>query len=188
MIREIIKKKNKAVFIDRDGTLIRDRNYLADPDRIDFYKNSFKTIRLLKKAGYSVIITTNQSGIERGLLSLKQLKKIHAVLRRVLIQHNALIDGIYFCPHTTGRKCSCRKPKIGMAKQAQRERTLDLARSFSIGDKISDVYFAWNFGGKGILVLTGKGRRAYRKLTKKEPNHISPTLYDAARWIIKYDN
>ncbi len=180
-----MKKMNKAVFFDRDGTLIRDTHYISSPAEIAFYRSSFAAIRLLKKAGYKLIIITNQSGIARGYFSREQLARIHGKMNRILKEHHAAVDGLYFCPHLPARKCSCRKPAIGMIKKARKDFNLDLKNSFFIGDKRTDIHCAHNFGGTAVLVLSGKGRKERPLFRRRKPRHVSPTLYDAARWIIR---
>lgn len=180
-----MKKKNKAVFIDRDGTLIKDKNYLSDHKRIEFYTDAYRAIRLLRAGGYRVIMTTNQSGIGRGYFTLKTLKQIHARLQKKLTKHKVKIDRIYFCPHLPEKKCRCRKPRIGMPRQAQKDFNLDLEKSFVIGDKRADIRMAYNFGGKGILVLTGKGKEELKKFKNIRPHHVSQSIYHAAKWILQ---
>ena len=177
-------KKNRAVFIDRDGVLIHDMHYLSDHRKIVFFKRSFEAIRMLKKAGFKIIVVTNQSGVGRGYFPLKTVTDIHRHMKQTLAKKSARIDGIYLCPHRPDQKCTCRKPKIGMMRKAQKDFKLDLKNSFMIGDKRSDVIAGYNFGGTSILVLTGKGKKELKRFKIIKPNHISPNLYDAARWII----
>jgi len=181
------KFRNKAVFLDRDGTLIEDKNYLSDPKQIILLPYVIPALKLLQKYGFKLIITTNQSGIERGYFTLKQLKEIHKKLKLLLIINNIKLDAIYWCPHHPDRKCFCRKPNIGMIKKAQKKFNLDIKKCFSIGDKLSDIEFIQRVCGKGILVLTGKGRDQ-KKLIKKskiKPDYIATNLYTAAKWIVK---
>lgn len=180
-----MSKGVKAVFVDRDGTLITDLNYLTDPRRIQFYKNVYKGLKLLRKAGYKIIMTTNQSGIGRNYLTRARLNQIHIRFNRILRKNNTKIDGIYYCPHLPEKQCSCRKPRIGMVQRARRDFNIDLSRSFVIGDKSADVHMAWNFGGKGILILSGKGRRERPRCQPKKLYHVSLTFYHAVCWMLK---
>ena len=148
-----------AVFLDRDGTLIREKEYLADPAGVILLEGVPEALRRLREAGFALVVVTNQSGIARGLYSLADY---HAVARRldeVLDREGVLPDATYFCPHhpeITG-PCNCRKPLTGMYLQAAEELRLDLAASFYVGDRIKDVLPAKELGGKGILVRTGYG-------------------------------
>lgn len=179
-----MRAKNKAVFIDRDGTLIKDLHYLSDPNKIFFYRKSFHAVRLLKKAGYKVIVLTNQSGIARSFFSNAVLEAIHKKMIILLTKKDAYIDKIYICPHLPSARCGCRKPEIGLVKKAQRDFNIDLKKSFMIGDKRADVYLGNNFGGKSILVLTGKGKKEVKHIRPFVLSHVARNLYDAARWII----
>ena len=148
-----------AVFLDRDGTLIREKEYLADPAGVILLEGVPEALRRLREAGFALVVVTNQSGIARGLYSLADY---HAVARRldeVLAREGVLPDATYFCPHHpefTG-PCNCRKPLTGMYLQAAAELRLDLAASFYVGDRIKDVSPAKELGGRGILVRTGYG-------------------------------
>ncbi|HEX7118961.1 MAG TPA: HAD family hydrolase [Longimicrobiales bacterium] len=148
-----------AAFLDRDGTLIVERGYLADPDGVELVPGAAAALRRLAAAGYRLVIVTNQSGIARGLYGTAEF---HAVQRRVeerFAAEGVRFDGVYFCPHhpeVTGA-CACRKPAPGMYRRAGRELGLDLARSVYVGDKPSDVLPALELGGAGYLVRTGYG-------------------------------
>ncbi|MFH1380236.1 MAG: HAD family hydrolase [bacterium] len=179
-----MNKKRSAVFVDRDGTLIRDVNYLTDPKNIRVYKNTYKSLSMLKKAGYVIIMTTNQSAIDRKYLSIARLHQIHNKLLKIFKDHNAYIDAVYYCPHLPEQKCSCRKPNIGMIKKAGKKFNIDLSSSYAVGDKSADVHMAWNFGGKGILVLTGKGRRERAVCSPKKLYHVASTFYNAVKKIL----
>ncbi len=184
MKRDFLKKhkKNLAVFIDRDGTLIEDKGYLSDPGQVQFIPKSIDALKLLKNHNFKLIVITNQSGIARKYLTLKQLKKIHEKIVNILALNNVKLDAIYFCPHHPDQNCFCRKPNIKLALKAARRFNIDLKRSFAVGDKITDVLFAKKFGGKGILVLTGFGKK--NKL-KPRPDYIAKDFYSAAKWVIR---
>ena len=148
-----------AVFLDRDGTLIREKEYLADPASVILLEGIPEALRRLREAGFALVVVTNQSGIARGLYSLADY---HAVARRldeVLAGEGVLPDATYFCPHHPefSEPCNCRKPLTGMYLQAAEELRLDLAASFYVGDRIKDVLPAKELGGRGILVRTGYG-------------------------------
>ncbi|HEX9885211.1 MAG TPA: HAD family hydrolase [Longimicrobiales bacterium] len=152
-------ERRPAVFLDRDGTVIVEADYLADPAGVHLVAGAAEAIRRLRRAGYAVVLTTNQSGIARGLYSLDDYRAVASRVQDLLQALEAGPDGTYFCPHHpdfTG-PCGCRKPGPGMYVAARDELGLDLRRSFFVGDKISDVLAAAHFGGTGILVRTGHG-------------------------------
>lgn len=149
-----------AVFVDRDGTLMVERNYLSDPGGVELVPAAAAALNLLRELGYALVVVTNQSGIARGTYTLSDYHAVAARLDQVLLEAGVPVDGTYFCPHhpdITG-PCSCRKPNTGMYLQAAEELGLDLARSWYVGDKVTDVVPAASLGGRGILVRTGYGR------------------------------
>jgi D-glycero-D-manno-heptose 1,7-bisphosphate phosphatase len=147
-----------AVFLDRDGTLMRDVDYCCDPKDVHLFPGTAEALRKLKQAGYKLIIITNQSAIGRGYFNESAYR---AVEREVIRQlGDELIDGTYFCPHVPDDQCECRKPQPGMILQAARDHRLDLGQSFFIGDKESDVECGRNAGVKAVLVRTGYGTEA----------------------------
>ena len=175
----------RAVFVDRDGTLIVEREYLADPDGVAFVPGAEAAIRRLKEAGLVVVVVTNQSGIARGLYTEEAY---HAVARRLdelLTEASAPVDGTYYCPHHpdfTG-PCDCRKPSGGMYRTAARDLGLALADSFYVGDRLKDVLPALELGGRGILVRTGYGREEEKEL----PDGVEAVddLTEAAALVIR---
>jgi D-glycero-D-manno-heptose 1,7-bisphosphate phosphatase len=151
-----------AVFFDRDGTLIEDVPYLADPARLRLLPGAAEALVRVHQAGWACVLVTNQSGIGRGLITEARLHEIHAVLTRQLAEHGAALDGIFFCPHApcnddpTAIEHPDRKPGPGMLQRAARELDLDLPRSWIIGDHLSDMLAGKNAGCQGgILVRTG---------------------------------
>ena len=145
-----------AVFIDRDGTIMEDRDYCSDPSEVKLFPGASEALRRLKSNGFKLVIITNQSGIGRGLFTLDQYRAVEA---EVLGQLGAdLIDATYFCPHLPGQHCSCRKPATGMILEATREYQIDLSRSFLVGDKDVDIDCARSAGVRSIRVKTGPQR------------------------------
>jgi D-glycero-D-manno-heptose 1,7-bisphosphate phosphatase len=149
----------KAVFLDRDGTIIEDTGYLQDPGQARLLPGAAQAIRRLNANRYAVLVVTNQSGIARGLLTLDDY---HATERRVdelLAGEGARVDGHYFCPHLPelSGPCECRKPGTLLYRQAGERFGIDLLQSWWVGDRVRDVLPARALGGKGILVLTGAG-------------------------------
>jgi D-glycero-D-manno-heptose 1,7-bisphosphate phosphatase len=153
--------RQPAAFIDRDGTIIRECHFLADPAGVELLPGAADAIRRLRAAGYRIVVATNQSGIARGLFSEAAYRTVQAELERQLATAGAHIDAAYHCPHHpsyTG-PCVCRKPGLGMFEQAAAELGIDLAASVYIGDRVRDVAPAAATGGRGFLVLTGYGAR-----------------------------
>jgi D-glycero-D-manno-heptose 1,7-bisphosphate phosphatase len=155
-----------AVFLDRDGTVIADADYLADPARLTLIPGADAAIRRLRDAGFPVIVVTNQSGIARGLYSEADYHAVAARLDEVLRGSGAPADATYFCPHHPDfdGPCECRKPGTGLYLRAAREHGLDPAASWYVGDKLSDVLPARSLGGQGILVRTGYGAESEDRL------------------------
>jgi len=155
-----------AAFLDRDGTVIVEKDYLADPDRIQFTDGAIDALRRLRAAGFKLVIVTNQSGIARGLYGLEDYRAVEGRMEQLLAQDDVVLDGVFFCPHHpdfTG-PCDCRKPGLGMYREAARKLNLDLAASVYIGDRIKDVAPALALGGRGILVESGHGMSEVARL------------------------
>lgn len=174
--------KNAAVFVDRDGVLIREVNYLKRPEQVQVLKGSAEAVKALRKAGFKVVVITNQSGVGRGYFTLADLKAAHARLAADLKKRGAELDGLYFCPHVPDAGCACRKPKTLMLRRAARDLKLDLRRSFFVGDTTTDVATALAAGCTPVLVRTGKGGRDGKHPGK--PAIVKRNLATAARWIL----
>jgi D,D-heptose 1,7-bisphosphate phosphatase len=179
--------KAPAVFLDRDGTVIFDKTYLSSPKQVKLYSFCAESINSLREAGFKIIIVTNQSGIARGMFSEKKLRNVNKKFVSLLKGVGAKIDGLYYCPHVESNGCNCRKPKIGMVLQGAKDLNIDLKKSYTIGDSIRDYLLGINMGGKGILVLTGHGKKQQSKIIdeKIKPMAICKNLKQAARLIIK---
>jgi len=149
-----------AVFIDRDGTLIQERAYLADPEGVVLVPGALAALRALREAGRPYAIVTNQSGIARGLYGEAEYHAVAARLETILEEAGVAPAATAYCPHhpdITG-PCACRKPGTGMYRQVAEQAGLALAGSYYVGDKITDVLPARELGGRGLLVRTGYGR------------------------------
>lgn len=182
-------KKNKAVFLDRDGTLIKERNYLNKIRDISFFVSTLPALKLLQSAGFKLIITSNQSGVARGYLTEKKLKAINLRIEKKLKSEGIEITATYYCPHLPEDNCDCRKPKTKMIFDAQKKYKLDLSKSYVIGDKLTDIKFGQNAGVKTILLLTGYGRKEWRIKSEADgsikPDFVARNILDAANWIVK---
>jgi D-glycero-D-manno-heptose 1,7-bisphosphate phosphatase len=149
----------RAVFLDRDGTILEDVGYLRDPKQARLLEGAAEAIRRLNDRGFLAIVVTNQSGIARGLLSRNDYQMTERRVEDLLRAAGARIDAHYFCPHLpelTG-PCDCRKPGVLLYRQAGEQFDIDLHESWWVGDRLRDVMPADAFGGHGILVRTGVG-------------------------------
>ena len=182
-----------AVFLDRDGTIIREVEYLRSPRQLRLLPRAAAAICRLNRAGFAVVVTTNQSGIGRGLLTEEELEEVHAVLRSRLGRRGARIDGIYFCPHHPEaarpeyrRRCRCRKPAAGMLLRAAREFDLDLGRCFAIGDSARDIEAGRRAGCRAVLVRTGYGAETEARLGRGPgADYVADDMSDAVEWILQ---
>lgn len=151
---------HRAVFLDRDGTLIEEGEFLADPDRVRLLPGVPEALIRLRSAGFLLIVVTNQSGIARGILSEADYHAVAGRLDDILAAAGIRLDGTYYCPchpDFTEGPCTCRKPATGMYESARRDLNVDLGASVYVGDRLSDVQPAITLGGRGFLVRTGYG-------------------------------
>ncbi len=182
-----------AVFLDRDGTLIEEVDYLNRVEQIRILPGTPQALRDLAAAGFALVLVTNQSGIARGLLTEALLAEVHAALEHRLQAEGVHLEGVYYCPHHPEhgspeyrRVCRCRKPATGLLERARDELGLDLATSWAIGDKVSDLEGAGRLGCRTILVLTGHGRDQEPLLTSAMQDSLVATdLPEAARKILE---
>ena len=174
--------KFPAVFLDRDGTLMADADYCHAPSQVEMYPGTAWALRRLRAGGYRLVIVTNQSGIGRGYFTETNFARVQAELFRQLGNHD-LIDAVYHCPDTPHVDSPRRKPAPGMILEAARDHSLDLARSYIVGDKADDITCGHNAGlAGGVLVLTGKGRE---QVAACQPDFTAETLADAADWLLR---
>ena len=177
---------NWAVFLDRDGTIIYEKNYLSNVTDLALLPHAAAAIKSLNSLSVPVIIITNQSGLSRGYFSLQTLTDIHDALGQHLQNHGAHFDDIYYCPHHPDDGCSCRKPATGMLEQSAKDYNLDLSSSFMIGDQLSDIEAGKRAGCRTILVLTGYGQNLVNRVNRKQLNvdYIAGDLNDAVAWLL----
>lgn len=147
----------KVVVLDRDGTVIVDKHYLADPDGVELERGALQGLQAMAQLGYRFVIVSNQSGIARGYFGLKQLEAVNSRLREMLAVAGIQLEGIYCCPHAPSDGCECRKPNLGLMRQAAEELRFDMAKSVVIGDKHSDIEFGRLAGALTMLVATTDG-------------------------------
>ena len=181
--------RNKAVFLDRDGTINIEKEYLHRVEDFAFIPGAPQAIKLLKDAGFIVIVVTNQSGVARGYYGEVAVNDLHRHMDAELARTGTGVDAYYFCPHHPEhgigeyrKACDCRKPLAGMLFQAATDFSLDLAASFIIGDKLADVEAGLNAGCRSLLVRTGYGAAESAKLPVDVP--VCDDLLAAARTIV----
>ncbi|MBI5115568.1 HAD family hydrolase [Candidatus Poribacteria bacterium] len=185
---------NRAVFLDRDGTINEECGYLNHPDRLRLIEGAPEAVALLNRHGFKTIVVSNQSGVARGYFPEKLLGALHDKIQALLKAHGAALDAIYYCPHHSSvgeppyrQDCECRKPKLGMIHRAEIEFAVDARRSYMVGDKLSDVEFGKRAGCKTILVLTGYGKGEWEYNREKcpvKPDYVAADVLGAARWIV----
>ncbi len=155
--RGSLQVSRPAVFLDRDGTIIVEKNYLSDPAQVELLDGVAEGLRLLQQQGFPLVVVSNQSGVGRGYFTMDRLKAVNARVDELLKEQAIEISGWYVCPHTPDMACNCRKPRPGMIEAACRDLDLDPRQSFVIGDKRADLDLATAVGARGILVTTGYG-------------------------------
>jgi len=186
---------NRAVFLDRDGTVNEEVGYLSDLHRLKLIPGAGAAIRRLNEAGLKVVLVTNQSGVARGYFPEPFVHETHALLETMLREEGARLDGIYYCPHhpTAGNSrhtmaCDCRKPGTGLIDRAARELDIDVKNSFTAGDKWSDIELGQRAGTRTVLVRTGfapDDPGNVRPPQVRDPDFIAHTIIEAADWIIE---
>ncbi len=178
--------KNKYIFFDRDGTLNIDKGYVSSVKDFLLYNDVLESLSLLSKKKFIFILTTNQSGISRGLLDLKKLNKIHKKLDELLYKEKIKFKDKFFCPHLPSQFCNCRKPEIGMFLKASEKYNIDLKKSVVIGDSDVDIIVAKKIGALSILVKTGQGVKSIKKLKSLnvKPDFIGENLLECALFLI----
>ena len=175
----------KAVFLDRDGTIIEEKPgvYLSDPEKVRLYKSTLPALRLLKQNGFKLFLVSNQSGIGRGYFTEKEVNRVHARLKQLL--RPVRLEEIVFCPHAPEDNCSCRKPHPQMGNYLIQKYHITPSASYMIGDKKADVEFGHALGCKSILVTTANGKKHLQKYPQLQPEKVANNLLNAARFIIK---
>jgi len=177
-----------TVFLDRDGTLNYNPGYLKVAAELKLLAGAGPALARLKGAGAKLVVVTNQSGVGRGIITLKDLEAIHARLEGLLEQEGAALDAIYFCPHHPDDRCRCRKPEVGMVERAVSELQLDLRRSYLIGDHARDIQLAHRVGAKAILlspVLLDTQSLETLKVEQAMPDAVAKSMAEAVDWILE---
>jgi D-glycero-D-manno-heptose 1,7-bisphosphate phosphatase len=175
-----------AIFLDRDGTLIRERHYLSHPEDLELFPWTADALRLLAEAGYALVLVSNQSGVARGLFGEVELLAVQERLVELLAGEGIILDALYHCPHHPdfSGPCDCRKPATGMVERAVKELGLTLADSWVVGDKADDIELARAANLRGILVRSGHGAAAEAAGAGRGAVAVVENLLAAARQII----
>ena len=182
-----------AVFVDRDGTMIEDVGYLDRLERLMLFPYTIDAIRLLNRGGFKVVVVTSQAGVAHGSVTEEFLGEVHGVITERVAEAGGRIDSFYYCPHHPyaavekyRTECDCRKPKPGMILNAARDLSLDLSRSFTVGDRWRDIEMGVAAGTKGVLVETGYGKtEAPRRPAHLPAVPVVANLIDATSLILR---
>lgn len=186
--------KRRAVFMDRDGTISEEVGYVNHPSRYRVFSYSAEAVRRLNEAGWLAILVTNQAGVARGYFTEEVIGSVHGVLKSELERGGARLDAIYYCAHhpSVGEppyrfECDCRKPRPGLITRAAADFEIDLAESWMVGDRYSDIELARNAGVRAAFVLSGYGRGEWeyqRAAWKHEPDLVTEDLLEAVKRIV----
>ncbi|MCP4549082.1 MAG: HAD-IIIA family hydrolase [bacterium] len=186
-----VSARKRAVFLDRDGTLIHECHYLSEPDRVELYPNSIEAIKLLQDAGFKTVLLTNQSGVARGMFPEEAITAVHRRLEELLARSGVALDGVYYCPHHPEGTiagyttiCDCRKPRPGLVLRAAADLELDLVGSWVIGDKKADLLLGRELGLRSMLVRTGYGARV-EEASGNLAHGIADDILGAAQHILQ---
>ena len=177
-----INNVNKAVFIDRDGTICHDVGYCSSAEAFEMLSTAPSAIKLLNDNNFKVVMVTNQSGLARGYFTHDTLTSIHDRMRTELAAEGARIDAIYYCPHHPNDRCGCRKPNTGLFTKAMEDLSIASHLSFMVGDTQGDIDAGRNAGCKTILVTTGPSEGNH---AGDPPDMVSSSLLEAVQWILR---
>lgn len=179
----------RAVFLDRDGTIVEERGYITSPEGISLISGAGKGIAALRAAGWKAIVVSNQAGVAKGLMTEGDLARVNARVDTLLASEGTALDGVYCCPHHPEgtvaeytRVCDCRKPQTGLLRRAAAEHGIDLAGSVFVGDSLRDIEAGRGVGARTVLVLTGFGVKTRDAGAKAD--QVVADLRAAAEWIL----
>ena len=174
--------QRRFVVLDRDGTIIVERQYLSDPRQVELIPGAASGLRRLNEMGLGLVVITNQSAVGRGFFDQLRLDLIHQRLRELLNAEGVHLDGVYICPHTPEDDCPCRKPRPGLLELAAKELDFDPRACFVIGDKACDVELGQRVGATTFLVRTGYGAQVAAETTVSA-DYVVDAVWDAAQVI-----
>ncbi|MGC8829843.1 MAG: D-glycero-alpha-D-manno-heptose-1,7-bisphosphate 7-phosphatase [Verrucomicrobiia bacterium] len=184
------KYTKKAVFLDRDGVIIEEKNYLHKIEDVVFIKNAAAALKQLQNAGFLLIIVTNQSGVGRGYFTMEDVNKVNEFIKSQLKKEGVHINEIYVAPEAPEQPSVGRKPSPAFLFEARDKFQIDLSKSFVVGDKLADIECGWNAGvKKSILVLTGYGKKTQAEYADRLKDAVVLNdLSEAANWILNSEN
>jgi len=182
----------RAVFLDRDGTINEEMGYINHLDRFVLLPGAAAAVRQINTSGLKAVVVTSQSGAARGYFPLAFIDRVHEKMRRLLSEEGAVLDGIYTCSHRARagdleEGCDCRKPRPGLLLRAAGDLNIDLARSYVVGDRFQDVEMARRAGAQAVLVLTGYGKGELEFVgpaSPVKPDFVAADLPQAVEWIL----
>ena len=179
----------RAFFLDRDGVIIKQVEYLKNPDEVELIPGAVDALRLIHRRGFLAVVVSNQSGIARGFFTRDDLSAVQDRLYELLAAQGEKLDGFYFCPHDPHvEKCPCRKPNPGMILQAARDFDIDVSASYMIGDRPADVETGIAAGcADCAMILTGYGERLEAEARARH-YRVLPTLFDAVKALLGADD
>lgn len=172
---------NKAIFLDRDGTINVDVDYLHECDKLEFLPGAVEALKILRGKGFKLLVISNQSGVGRGYFPMEDVEKVNAYMNELLMKEGIGIDGFYCCPHTTEDCCECRKPQPYLYRKAAQDFDIDFAESYMVGDKETDVLAAGILHCGYAMVLSGHS--IDEEIQKKYSGHVFRDLLDFAKSI-----
>jgi D-glycero-D-manno-heptose 1,7-bisphosphate phosphatase len=180
---------NRAIYFDRDGTIIKDKGFIKHEKDVEFYDCTFESLNKLQKH-FLLFVITNQPGIAKGLLTQEMVENINSFILARLKKRGIIIQELYCCPHRREDGCICRKPNTHFIKQSVNKYLINTTASFVIGDHPSDIQLALNSGAKGIYLLSGHGRKHRREIQYEVRNkiYICQNLKNAARLIMSLND
>lgn len=187
--------RRRAIFMDRDGTILEEVGYVNHVDRVRLPERSIQAVLRANESGFQVVVVTNQAGVARGYFPETLIDDVHERVRAMLAERGARLDGIYYCAHHPEvgpapyrRECDCRKPLPGMFLRASQEMGIDLATSYVVGDTIKDIEAGHRVGATTVLLLTGYGKgelELHSHGWKHHPHHVATDLLEAVEWILQ---
>lgn len=175
----------KAIFLDRDGTLIIDKVYLNDPDQIEYLPGVFEALRLLRDAGFTFIVATNQSGVARGIVSIANLDETHRRMQAEFARHGVDLSRFYYAPYSVESRHEMRKPNPGMLLMGARDHSIDLTQSWMVGDRWTDVEAGARAGCRTVLLEGVEAPPTQHELGPQHPTVHSASLLEAVPKILQ---
>ncbi len=172
-------KKSKVIFLDRDGVINEDVEYLHEPEKFKLCPNVIEGLKMLQNQGYKLVIVTNQAGIGQGYFTKEDFYKINREMFKQVGPQGIKFSKIYYCPHSITENCNCQKPKTGMIERAQKDLNIEMEKSYIIGDTNKDIICGKNSGLKTIGILTGQNKKF------DNADFVAKDLIEVAKWIQK---